>query len=55
MPGKRDIPFESNEKRAGGCLGYTGDHTTELYGDYNIPSLLTNQYTGTDTKRYDGV
>ena len=36
----------SNEKRAPGWLGYIGDYTTQLYGDYNQPlsgSLLTNQ------------
>ena len=27
----------SNEKRAPGCLGYIGDYTTQLYGDYSKP------------------
>ena len=27
----------SNEKRAPSCLGYIGDYTTQLYGDYNKP------------------
>ena len=29
--------MSSNEKRAPGCLGYTGDYTTKLYRDYNKP------------------
>ena len=36
----------SNEKSPG-CLGYIGDYTTQLCGDYNKPlqgSLLNNQY-----------
>ena len=38
----------SNEKNPG-CLGYIGDYTTQLYGDYHKPlygSLLNNQYNG---------
>ena len=27
----------SHEKRAPGWLGYIGDYTTQLYGDYNKP------------------
>ncbi len=37
----------SNEKDHA-CLGYTGDYTTQLWGDYNKPSwgsLLNNQYS----------
>ena len=37
----------SNEKNR--CLGYIGDYTTKLCGDYNRPlqgSLLNNQYNG---------
>ena len=32
-----------------GCLGYIGDYTTQLDGDYNEPlqgSLLNNPYNG---------
>ena len=40
----------SNEKNLG-CLGYMGDYTTQLYGDYinhyeDPGSLLNNQYNG---------
>ena len=27
----------SNEKRALGCLGYIGDYTIKLYGNYDKP------------------
>ena len=30
-------PQLSNEKRAPGCLGYIGDYTAQLCGDYNKP------------------
>ena len=36
----------SNEKRTPGCLGYSGDYTSQIYGDYHKPlqgSLLNNQ------------
>ncbi len=30
-------PSWAMKKRATGCLGYIGDYTTQLYGDYNKP------------------
>ncbi len=33
----------SNEKNPG-CLGYIGDYTTQLYRDYNKPSIIINHY-----------
>ena len=36
------------KKKKPGCLGYIGDYTTQLYGDYTTQplegSLLNNQY-----------
>ena len=40
------ILWLSNEKRAPGCLGYIGDYTTQLCGDYNKPlttSIMENK------------
>ena len=34
--GSLDVDL-SNAKRAPGCLGYIGDYTTQLCGDYNKP------------------
>ena len=38
IEGFGEKPQVSNEKRDPGCLGYIGDYTTHLYGDYNKPS-----------------
>ena len=43
------MKFICNEKRDPGCLGYIGDSSTQLCGDYNKPlqgSLLNNPYNG---------
>ena len=44
---KADWPVE--QWKTTGCLGYIGDYTTQLCGDYNKPlqgPLLNNQYNG---------
>ena len=30
----------SNEKRAPGCLGFIGDYTIQLYGDYKKKTII---------------
>ena len=40
--------YVSNEKKTN-CLGYIGDYTTQLYGDYDKPlqgSLVNNRHNG---------
>ena len=33
--GSADVSNEKRDPRDPSCLGYTGDYTTQLYGDYN--------------------
>ena len=35
--GTHEKVIDMNNEKNPGCLGYIGDYTTQLYGDYNKP------------------